>query len=206
MDVQVFFIKPSGRVRRALRRFDGKGPCSHNGKYGYCNEKLLYDYVHERSDEVVSRSMGREDALAFSDKWPTHCAHCRTSFTDDAAYQIFCEPEYVDAEDRQYFLRELPVGACYEANWRREHRVGYDGRSLYVQTPGGLWGIDERARNCTMPEDHEHRCWVRHGSPEDGTIHVDKNGNTCAAGAGSIQCGDYHGFLHNGKLTSCSEA
>jgi len=48
-----------------------------------------------------------------------------------------------------------------------------------------------------------HRCWVRHGRPEDGTLHVDKNGVTCAAGAGSIVAGNFHGFLHGGFLTSC---
>ncbi len=30
---------------------------------------------------------------------------------------------------------------------------------------------------------------------------VDKNGLTCAAGAGSIQAGDYHGFLRDGEFT-----
>lgn len=59
------------------------------------------------------------------------------------------------------------------------------------------------ASNCTMPDDKNHKCWVRHGRPEDGTLHVDKNGHTCAAGAGSIVAGNYHGFLHNGHLTPC---
>ena len=52
-----------------------------------------------------------------------------------------------------------------------------------------------------MPGDDVHRCWVRHGRPEDGTLHVDKNGQTCAAGAGSIQTHNWHGFLHNGVLS-----
>jgi len=62
------------------------------------------------------------------------------------------------------------------------------------------WYVDSRAGNCTLKSDTEHRCWVRHGSPEDGTIHVDKKGRTCAAGAGSIQTGKWHGFLHHGEL------
>lgn len=70
---------------------------------------------------------------------------------------------------------------------------------LQVVTPGGEWMIDARARNCTMPEDKLHRCWCRHGEPPELT--VDKNGLTCTAGAGSIQCGNYHGFLQNGYLT-----
>jgi len=74
-----------------------------------------------------------------------------------------------------------------------------DGPALWVQTPGGGWCIDSRASNCTMPYDYAHRCWVRHGEPPD--ITVDKNGVTCQAGAGSIQCGSYHGFLQGGVLT-----
>jgi hypothetical protein len=52
--------------------------------------------------------------------------------------------------------------------------------------------------------DKTHRCWVRHGDPDKGEpVHVDKAGHTCAAGAGSIATPGYHGFLHNGQLTSC---
>jgi hypothetical protein len=74
-----------------------------------------------------------------------------------------------------------------------------DGPHLIVMTPGGQWNIDSRASNCTLPYDYEHRCWVRHGEPPN--ITVDKQGLTCTAGAGSIQCGDYHGFLVAGALS-----
>lgn len=80
--------------------------------------------------------------------------------------------------------------------------VGDDGRSLVVRCPDGHdWMIDSRASNCTLPKNDTHHCWVRHGKPEDGTLHVDKNGATCAAGAGSI--GKWHGFLHGGRFTGC---
>lgn len=72
-------------------------------------------------------------------------------------------------------------------------------KHLWVQTPGGSWCIDSRASNCGSPYDYEHRCWVRHGIPPQ--ITVDKIGATCSAGAGSIKCGDYHGFMQNGRLT-----
>lgn len=62
------------------------------------------------------------------------------------------------------------------------------------------WNIDSRASNCGSPNDRNHRCWIRHGDPELGNIHVDKNGLTCTAGAGSIDMGGWHGFLHNGEL------
>jgi hypothetical protein len=65
----------------------------------------------------------------------------------------------------------------------------------------GSWDIDSRASNCTMKEDCTHRCWVRHGEPS-ATLHVDKNGETCKAGTGSIVFGKYHGFIDYGELVT----
>jgi hypothetical protein len=95
-------------------------------------------------------------------------------------------------------IEEAPVGAMWYADWMPTAWKGQDGHALFVKTPGGDWGIDMRASNCTKPDDNVHKCWVRHGAPPDVT--VDKNGLTCAAGAGSIVIGNYHGFLRNGYL------
>lgn len=96
--------------------------------------------------------------------------------------------------------RALPPGAV----WATDHGPrGPDGRSLYCMTPGGEWCIDGRAKNCTLPDDDEHRCWVRTGRPEDGTLDVGKSApgqRTCSAGAGSIGQPGYHGFLRHGYL------
>lgn len=74
------------------------------------------------------------------------------------------------------------------------------GQHLHVVLPNGFtWDIDSRASNCTLPNDRLHRCWVRTGEPPRVT--VGKSGVTCSTGAGSIQAGDYHGFLRNGQLT-----
>jgi hypothetical protein len=102
-------------------------------------------------------------------------------------------------------LRDAPVGAMWDATWFDDDPLytGADGISLVVRTPGGTWMVDSRASNCTLPDDDVHKCWVRHGDPRTGELHVDKNGVTCSAGAGSILSGSYHGFLHNGYLVSC---
>ena len=120
----------------------------------------------------------------------------------------------------------LPAGAVYAFkgwswddggpyNWRQSKRADgkeyfvtrfneQDNRVLACVCPDGHhWIIDARASNCTMKDDDDHWCWIRHGRPEDGTLHVDKNGRTCAAGAGSIATGKWHGFLHSGHLTEC---
>jgi hypothetical protein len=98
----------------------------------------------------------------------------------------------------------IAPGAMWFAPWyseRHPERRGADEKCLVVHTPGGNWIIDSRANNCTRPDDDTHKCWVRHGTAPE--ISVDKNGDTCAAGAGSIQCGSYHGFLRNGILQEC---
>lgn len=79
-----------------------------------------------------------------------------------------------------------------------------DGRVLIVRLPDGHdWTIDSRCNNCDLLLDDEHWCWNRSGRPEDGTLDVrrSKPGQTsCNVGAGSIQTGRWHGFLHNGVV------
>jgi hypothetical protein len=82
-----------------------------------------------------------------------------------------------------------------------------DDRVLIVRLPDGHdWVIDSRCNNCDMPLDDEHWCWNRSGRPEDGTLDVQRSkpGQTsCHVGAGSIQTGRWHGFLHGGRLVNC---
>lgn len=100
---------------------------------------------------------------------------------------------------------DLPVGALLVSE---SGPKGPDGLSVACIVPYSnegvinsttWWHIDSRANNCTKPDDKEHRCWVRHGTL-GGEIHVDKNGYTCSAGAGSIGVPGFHGFLHRGVL------
>jgi hypothetical protein len=102
-----------------------------------------------------------------------------------------------------------------------DHYRGPDGHCLVVRCPDGHdWNVDSIASNCDSPckncrvpyKDHKyetckryedsrpHKCWVKSGDVRAGTVHVDKNGVTCGAGAGSIQTSKWHGFLDNGFL------
>lgn len=125
-------------------------------------------------------------------------------------------------DGQRFTLGEAPAGAMWDAHWMKHEdlRTGPDGITLVVRLPNGRdWLVDSEASNCTRtqwgPKEidgkmHEkvwlgrtHYCWVRHGDPrQPSTVHVDKNGDTCAAGAGSILSGGYHGFLHHGHLVS----
>jgi hypothetical protein len=97
---------------------------------------------------------------------------------------------------------------------RRCHWEDCDGTRLVVMIPSDPAGVEDahewsphnRARNCSMPGDRSHRCWVLHGDPlQPETLHVDKDGTTCEAGGGSILFGDWHGYVNNGRVTTVHE-
>jgi hypothetical protein len=102
--------------------------------------------------------------------------------------------------EEKRFTHDFGVGAMWWATWYPKNIVWGNETEphLMVATPGGDWDIDSRASNCTQPDDTLHRCWVRHGVPP--LLDVDKHGVTCNAGAGSIQCGSFHGFLRAGEF------
>lgn len=197
----VFFVDRTDRVALFLRRYSrGDGKCEKAGHY--CNGQVFFcEAPAARSEDGYLRDVNADKPAHTDPRWPTACDACGRGFASDDPYQLFQDQIMRASDGREFRLRELPPGACYDAWW--DPTKGPDGRSLVVILPTKQpWHIDHRASNCTMPDDNEHRCWVRHGKPEDGTLHVDKNGHTCAAGAGSIAVPGYHGFLHHGKLTS----
>jgi hypothetical protein len=107
-------------------------------------------------------------------------------------------------------LAAAPVGAMWFADWYPPSSWrGPDGHVLVVRCPHDHdWIVDGRCSNCTRKDDSTHRCWVRHGAPPDVT--VDKSGDTCSAGAGSLGIWNasrtaytWHGFLRGGYLIEC---
>jgi hypothetical protein len=166
-------------------------------------------------DEFDRRTLAQRPVPAHDDpRWPTHCA-CGYEFTDDDQYQAWQELIYLRSDTgEKVTLRSrqasdvggpaaAPPGACWDAWWMPEDWRGPDGIALMVRCPNGRdWHVDGQASNCTRPGDRTHKCWIRHGDPRAANVTVDKNGETCAAGAGSIQAGDYHGFLQAGVLTA----
>lgn len=214
MGHKVFFIAPTERQKLYLRRYRASGDTSCAGSY--CNAMTyIGDAPIVRTPDGSVEVCDDLKPLPSDSRWPTKCESCGAPFAPTDPYQLFTQPIYCSIDGSQEMtLRDAPAGAVWNAWWiadrrRQEQRgcgwmVGPDGRSLVVRMPDGSdWMIDSRARNCTLRDDDIHFCWVRHGKPEDGTLHVDKSGHTCAAGAGSIDTGKWHGFLHGGELRSC---
>lgn len=204
-NIKVFFLAPTDLYVRSLRRIrlDDAHKCRAGTPFLYCTASAPAGSVQAEQHPTGGQvEWPRDDA-----RWPQACAQCGEQFADTDLWLVDYERVYrrSDAGD-EFTLRTAPPGACWDADWFRDHPAyqGPDGRTLIVRLPDGHdWMIDARAKNCTLPDDKVHKCWVRHGRPEDGTLHVDKNGHTCAAGAGSIDTGRWHGFLHGGFLRRC---
>lgn len=222
MGIKVFWIEPTDRERQWLRRFNfGKDrPCA-KSKYG-CDAMFEIgeaDILYTKDGYIDgTKSKGRIAPPPDDPRWPKACTGCGNPFGEKDEHQLHGKQIYVRPDTgERYILRDAPIGACWDAWWVHQRKrgeeipapgvgwlIGPDGRSLVVKCPDGHdWMIDSRASNCGSPNDDAHHCWVRHGKPEDGTLHVDKAGKTCSAGAGSIATGKWHGFLHNGEFTSC---
>lgn len=199
--VKCFLITPTDQAERFLRRYASGSKCDKcEGGYHQARNPIGRSPVvnSELAEDGVNRYESRPDAdeYAGDPRWPLTAA-CGYVFSQEDEWQVFCERIYVRDTGEEYTLHKPVPGMMWDAWWM--HWKGPDGKSLIVITPDGWqWNIDGPASNCDMKDDREHRCWVRHG--EAPNIHVDKNGRTCGAGAGSIQTPKWHGFLTNGVL------
>lgn len=198
--MQCFLIERSGQDRVALRRYSSNVACPARRNAAYHEAKNVIATV-DGDEPTRSGRLALADYPASDPRWPTRC-ECGYVFTAADEWQVFTETLYrrADGSPGEIVLREAPPGAMWDASWYHEWRTGPDGKAIIVVCPdGSQWFIDGPASNCTMPNDQAHRCWVRHGTPP--LLTVDKNGHTCAAGAGSIAVKGYHGFLRNGQFT-----
>lgn len=191
-----FLLTPTNRYRRELRRYARRDERCTTRTWIHDASVVVGVETHATAprtglDELVDRADPR---------WPRACA-CGYVFTDDDAWQVRVENVYTRSDGGpETTLHDAPAGAIWDAWWWPDDDK-VDGKFLVVRLPNGRdWAIDSVASNCTRPGE-KHQCWVRHGDAPRLT--VDKDGDTCAAGAGSILAGDYHGFLRDGVLVSC---
>lgn len=211
--VVCFWIEPAHRANLYLRRYsrdNGPDQCPKRpGNYSYHQEMILYAEVAENTiyDEKLERKVIQRDGPQTRNEvpanvmWPARC-ECGYEFLDTDHWQVFSRSLYLRPSNGQVLERDkFGPGAMWDCEWYHDTPFwcGSDGRSLMVILPNGHeWHIDGPCSNCTLPDDKTHKCWCRSG--EIPKITVDKNCNTCSAGAGSILAGNYHGFLRDGVL------
>jgi hypothetical protein len=190
--IKCFMLNPTGIHYRYLRRYSctGKSTCI---KGNYHDAMNLLDEITDSEERTSGDLYPHDHAL-----WPTKCEHCDYKFTEEDEWQLFHQEKMQRSDNQEFCMyRNAPAGAMWFADWMPWR--GEDGHCLIVVTPDGFhWDIDGRASNCSLPNDNEHKCWVRHGVPP--IVTVDKNGKTCNAGGGSIGTPNWHGFLRNGYL------
>lgn len=174
-------------------------PKSCDGKGAHAAEAPLADSSEPGDDQV-----GGELADVAPERWPTRCDACG-DVAPAEAHRYIMQRRLYDTASGSPEPGDLFLADCWQRYGPGQTCAYWDncpGQHLYAVLPNGHhWDVDSRASNCTLPQDRAHRCWVRHGDPP--AVHVDKEGHTCAAGAGSIAVPGYHGFLHHGAFTSC---
>lgn len=228
MPTRCFLLLPTDHARVQLRRYVyssvAKCPQSGLGYHNAHSRSLCNVPMHDSEPDADGhRHWVYEDVpdIPHDDpRWPSHC-RCGYAFTEADEWQVWVEPVYRRQDTmRSTTLRDAPPGAMWFADWMSDFWKGTDGRCVVVKLPNGNdWVIDAIAHNCDAPcldcgkplsahmqskptipcrkmNPKPHNCWVRHGEPPNLT--VDKKGVTCGAGAGSIQSGNYHGFLIDG--------
>lgn len=203
MGIKCFWLEPTDRQQLYLRRYNENLPCS--GSMSYHDAMVPI----EQSREVMSEDRRHwvDDGRTAKDfagdpRWPKRCT-CGYEFTETDERQLFSSHIYHRADTgEEMTLRDAPEGAMWDAWWLHDwaEMCGPDGRSIICKVPvNHEWQIDGPCSNCTR-KNEPHKCWVRHGDPPNLT--VDKNGDTCSAGAGSILTPQWHGFLRNGELVT----
>jgi len=199
MDINCFLIVPDGTTHRYIS-MQGHNPDACYGHPHRASIRLADGLVTDNESSWHMRTPHTMPPSSF----PVKCDACDYMFQwDNDTYILDIRHVWVRNDSREFCcdsIHSAPPGAMWFADWMEDmlNYCGPDGKCLCVMTPGGIWHIDSRASNCGLPEDNIHKCWVRHGDAPD--ITVDKAGNTCNAGAGSISLPGYHGFLRAGKL------
>lgn len=229
-DAPVFFAVDSGRERVYLSAYSDRSRCPKSSDGTWCRsaQVLAGVFLGRYSRPAESgRGMygGSWHPWEFADReWPDKCAACggpaehRSVWTDDVMVRA-------DGGPGEFSKRTPPVGMMWDAFWLPDRytkvdegpgwvNVGPDGLALCVAVPyqskDGSWRTmewmpEQRASNCTLKQDGEHHCWVRSGDARKNQCHVDKNGRTCAAGAGSIVMPGWHSFVHGNLVKGCPD-
>ena len=203
--MKCYYLNPTNTVARYLRRYSrtGNGWTCAEG-YHSTSVRIEDEAVRYRDGDdrlVINNDVTLTPDLLADARWPTHCK-CGYEYKPDERL-LNVELVYSRSDNGELItLNEAGPGAMWDATWYPWK--GPDGRSLVVNCPNGFpWSIDGPASNCTMPDDRaqeRHHCWTRSGTPPLITV-AKHYGPSCDAGAGSIQAGDYHGFLISGEFT-----
>lgn len=207
-EIDCFFLTRTDRCERFLKVISYYGGCGEEGSARCCSARIPVDVIAlpADTDGVPDDFVIRPGYKTWTASLSAVCDACGKPFDERASRDTHVRRIHSRSDGGpDTIISAAPPGAMWFADqmilssgWYR----GPDGHCLVVKLPGGhQWCVDARAGNCDRRDDDVHRCWVRHGVPP--AVTVDKNGDTCNAGAGSILVPGYHGHLIDGKLKRC---
>lgn len=108
-------------------------------------------------------------------------------------------PDGEAEEDLRGGVPTQPASARCPSGW--SNCADARGHLHLVLPDGKHFDTASRAANCSRPKDRRHRCWTVSGTPEGGDLTLGKGGDTCKAGAGSVDTGTWHGFVRDGTMS-----
>lgn len=195
--IQCFFLTPTGRAQKSLRRYTNGSKCDH--KPGFHNSEILI--VPDLEFPLIEGGHGfiingkgdlPDDDLKKSPHWPEKCV-CGYVFEDSDMWQVNTCRFYqrTDNLSEMHTLRKAPPGAMWYADWMSGR--GPDGHCLAVRTPVGDWMIDGPSSGGGS--------WTRTGELPKITARP-----SIAMGERGSAFGYYHGFLTNGVLIACGDS
>ena len=229
---QCIFLQPNGHAAIFLRRYASGSKCEASGM-GYHNalarigteaaddDRSISDDDHPRDDARWPMRCACGYAFQASDAWQrmVHLLYARSDGGEPVTLReapvgamwfapwMSNIPEYTGPDGRTLTVR-LPGGHDWIVDSRANNcdsPCAHCGKPYHAHAGGLCRALEagevyDRERHYYR-DARPHKCWVRHGEPPN--VHVDKNGVTCNAGAGSIAYPGFHGFLHNGHIVGC---
>jgi hypothetical protein len=143
-----FFLTPTDRVRRSLRRFASGTKCGKSGLWYHDKSNrvdcapFIPDAKHEysHSEPCVDRPPFPDYPITHP-SWPSEC-DCGYVFAEDDTRQLNYDRLYCRDDGTEYVLADTPPGAMWYAPWLRCWK-GPDGKTLVVKTPIAEWCVDQ---------------------------------------------------------------
>jgi hypothetical protein len=200
MSVRCFFLEPTGRYVRELRRYSerqrydvDRQPEPNACKLAYHDAKVVLD-IQDGGTGDENELPASGDVFPHTDpRWPTHCSGCGYEFTGSDEYLLNHTAEYRRTDTGELTtIRDAPVGAMWLAPWLAGHgSITYQGQRsgqphLIVKTPRGDWDVDGPSTNGNG--------WSWTGNPRHPVT---------VTARPSIQIHSFHAFLTNGELVDC---
>jgi hypothetical protein len=148
-----FLTEPSEFVRVDLRRYSGGSKCV--TKTGIHDVAVVIDPQKLAAIEGPAGTIPEEEEQK-DPRWPKACA-CGYKFHVEDSWQRNVDTLYKGSPDGNlYVLRELPVGAMWNASWFVDDEGG---RARYAGPDGKGWCV-------MMPSRQE---WIVYGPSSDNT-------------------------------------